>query len=90
MTEATIYFWNVDGSSYESLSQWYRCAFADAAGTSYTSTEMYMMYRKAMLFGDTDTAAQVLAATEPAERCAISNRASGMSTSLPLLLRATC
>lgn len=68
MTEATIYFWNVDGSSYESLSQWYRCAFADAAGTSYTSTEMYMMYQKAMLFGDTDTAARVLTAKEPAEQ----------------------
>ena len=72
--DGSVYFWNPDGTWQEFLSQWYACSFAekDAAATSegagqdekktihYRTTEMYMMYQKAVLFSDAETARKIL------------------------------
>src|SRR5262245_28204983 len=46
------------------LSQWWPCAFAKE-GTRFASAEHYMMWRKALLFGDSATAERILAAADP-------------------------
>jgi ribA/ribD-fused uncharacterized protein len=46
------------------LSQWWPCAFI-VDGTRFATAEHYMMWRKALLFGDHATAEQILAAAHP-------------------------
>lgn len=46
------------------FSQWYRCAFT-ASELTFMCAEQYMMHGKAVLFGDADVAAQIMAATHP-------------------------
>jgi ribA/ribD-fused uncharacterized protein len=46
------------------LSQWWPAAFT-VDGHEFATAEHYMMWRKAVLFGDADAAAQVLAAGHP-------------------------
>jgi ribA/ribD-fused uncharacterized protein len=47
------------------LSQWYGAPFTDEKGHEFATAEHYMMWRKAVLFGDHDTAGQVLTAPSP-------------------------
>lgn len=54
-----VWFWNVDGTWQEFLSQWYPCEFEDGE-VSYRTTEMYMMYQKAKLFSDVQSAKKIL------------------------------
>lgn len=49
----------------ECLSQFYPANFKDKWGHSFTSAEQYMMYRKAMLFGDLEIADRILQTHEP-------------------------
>ncbi|KAK3336226.1 protein T24A6.7 [Cercophora scortea] len=49
------------------LSQWYPSVFTDGDGVVYKTAEHYMMYQKALLFNDTVTAAEILAAETPRE-----------------------
>lgn len=46
------------------FSQWYDSPF-DADGKHFLTAEHYMMYHKALLFGDDKAAEKVLAATNP-------------------------
>jgi ribA/ribD-fused uncharacterized protein len=46
------------------LSQWWPAPF-EVDGVRFATAEHYMMWRKAMLFGDTEVAAQILAAGHP-------------------------
>lgn len=56
-----------DGSIGQScLSQWWPATF-EVDGLSFATAEHYMMWRKAMLFEDTETAAQVLTVRHPGE-----------------------
>jgi hypothetical protein len=64
-------FWrpepSADGSPNAScLSQWWPATF-QIDGTTFATAEHYMMWRKAELFGDTATAARILAAPEPGQ-----------------------
>jgi ribA/ribD-fused uncharacterized protein len=52
------------------LSQWWPSPFT-VDGLQYATAEHYMMWRKAMLFGDRDTGAQILAAANPAQAKAL-------------------
>ncbi|RQS12145.1 NADAR family protein [Burkholderia sp. Bp8998] len=49
------------------LSNWHPCHFSYHEVT-FTSTEQFMMYAKAMLFEDIDTASKILAASSPREQ----------------------
>ena len=54
----------------ECLSQWYPAPF-DVEGRTFPTAEHLMMYRKAMLFGDTVTAERILAVRDPGEAKAL-------------------
>ena len=46
------------------LSQWYPCRFEED-GVVYNCAEQYMMAHKALIFGDRETLAQIMAAGDP-------------------------
>ena len=46
------------------FSQWHRCNF-QVGGIKFISSKQYMMYNKAMLFNDIDTAKLILQASDP-------------------------
>ena len=63
-----LFFWGHTPSApdlgKECFSQWFPATF-ESDGHSFATAEHYMMYRKAVLFGDGHTANQVLAAPTP-------------------------
>lgn len=78
-----LFFWGHqperDGSIGKGcLSQWWPCSFV-VDGQRFSSAEHYMMWRKALLFGDTSVAERVLAARTPAEAKALGREVSGFS-----------
>jgi ribA/ribD-fused uncharacterized protein len=60
----------------ECFSQWYESPFA-VDGESFATAEHYMMYRKALLFGDDETAQRVLRANIPGEAKALGRSVRG-------------
>lgn len=67
--ENSLMFWGATPSktgkiTKACLSQWWRCDFYDN-GLKFCCTEQYMMYNKAILFKDFDTANKILLLTEP-------------------------
>lgn len=63
------------------LSNWYPSIFA-LNGVTFSSMEQYMMYRKAVCFGDDKVAAQILATEDVAEIKALGRLVSGYDESL--------
>lgn len=63
------------------LSNWYHSPFT-LDGTAFSSMEQYMMYSKAVCFGDDMAAARILAADEAAEIKALGRLVSGYDESL--------
>src|SRR5262245_20959975 len=55
------------------FSQWHRCRFV-VDGVTFNCAEQFMMHGKAMLFGDTATAADVLAADHPRTQKALGRK----------------
>lgn len=51
--------WSFYGK-HSPLSNFHACSFVDQLGNAFTSNEQYMMYRKAILFGDVAIAEQIL------------------------------
>jgi len=58
------------------LSQWWPASFS-VDGHTFATAEHYMMWRKATMFGDHETAARVLRAATPKEAKALGRQASG-------------
>ena len=63
------------------LSNWYLSLFA-LDSVTFSSMEQYMMYRKALCFGDNTIAAQILATDDVAEIKALGRRVSGYDENL--------
>lgn len=63
------------------LSNWYPSPFT-LDGVAFSSMEQYMMYRKAVCFGDDKVAAQILATEDVAEIKALGRLVSGYDESL--------
>ena len=63
------------------LSNWYLSSFT-LDGASFSSMEQYMMYRKALCFGDDKVAAQILATDNIAEIKALGRLVSGYDENL--------
>ncbi|WP_268892619.1 NADAR family protein [Nocardioides sp. AX2bis] len=61
------------------LSQWWPAPFV-VDGRRYATAEHWMMWRKAVLFGDADAAAQVLASDSPAEAKAVGRGVRGFES----------
>ncbi|MFC3809356.1 NADAR family protein [Lacihabitans lacunae] len=55
LVESYYYFWETK----HPFSQWHKCSF-ELEDKIFTSAEQYMMYGKAMLFGDKETATKIL------------------------------
>ena len=68
------FFWNGP------LSQWHPSNFT-VGGENYNCAEQYMMHQKAVLFGDHQSAKNILTAINPAKQKAIGKRVSGFSES---------
>lgn len=64
VTDKFVYFW---GGVF---SQWYPSIFV-IDGVTYTSAEQYMMHQKALLFGDTETAEEVMKTDSPKDQKAL-------------------
>lgn len=77
---SVIGFHNPD-EPYGFLSNWYLSDFS-VDGIDFTSMEQYMMYRKAMLFGDAAIAAQILGTTDVAQIKALGRMISNYNDSV--------
>jgi ribA/ribD-fused uncharacterized protein len=70
-TATHIYFFGYEGPDPEvCFQQWYPSTFVDndlAGSPSFPTSEHYMMYRKALLFGDQAVAEKILASETPDE-----------------------
>lgn len=76
-----LFFWGhqpqPDGSVGQGcLSQWWPAAFT-VDGAVFATAEHYMMWRKAMLFGDDEAAARILAASHPSQAKAMGRQVRG-------------
>ncbi|WP_306215529.1 NADAR family protein [Actinoplanes sp. RD1] len=76
-----LFFWGHrpqrDGSIGSGcLSQWWPSAFT-AEGVRFTTAEHYMMWRKALLFGDEESARRVLVASHPRQAKMLGRRVRG-------------
>lgn len=63
------------------FSQWYRGAFT-AGGHTFNCAEQYMMHGKAVLFGDAEVAAEILAADHPRKHKALGCKVRGFEVSV--------
>jgi ribA/ribD-fused uncharacterized protein len=79
VAEAFTFFWK------SRLSQWQRSPFV--GGVSFTHAEQYMMYAKALLFGDQGAAERILTAQTPREQQAIGRNVRGFDESVWVLFR---
>lgn len=70
--EQFTYFW----ASKSPFSNWYKCQF-EVDGQKFSSSEQYMMYGKAMLFGDTEIAGQILKTQNVREQKALGRQVKG-------------
>lgn len=59
-----IYFWKPT-DKYGAFSQWYKSDFTDINDVKYNCAEQFMMYQKAILFGDNEVANEILNETDP-------------------------
>ncbi|KAI5818586.1 hypothetical protein BZA77DRAFT_305995 [Pyronema omphalodes] len=67
--QKTLFFYTARRSdTYAAFSQWYACTFqCPVSQTTYTSTEQYMMHRKALLFApESPICDQILSSHDPA------------------------
>ena len=70
-TDTHVFFW---GGTY---SQWCPCTFIDKDGIVFNCTEQYMMYKKAMVFGDEETAQEILDTESPRDQKALGRQVKG-------------
>lgn len=80
VAEAFTFFWK------HRLSQWHRAPFV-VGGVTFLCAEQYMMYAKALLFGDREAAARILAAETPGEQQAIGREVRGFDETVWVLFR---
>lgn len=70
VTDKYVFFW---GGIY---SQWYK-ANMQIDGVNYNCCEQYMMHQKALLFGDTETAKEILEEKNPKTQKELGRKVSG-------------
>jgi ribA/ribD-fused uncharacterized protein len=80
MAEVFTFFWK------SRLSQWQHAPFV-IGGFTFTHAEQFMMYAKALLFGDRDAADRILKAPTPREQQAIGREVSGFDEAVWVLFR---
>lgn len=68
-----IYFWK-QTDKYGAFSQWYKSNFIDYNSVKYNCAEQFMMYQKAILFGDNEVAQEILNESNPKNIKALGRR----------------
>jgi len=71
-TDKFVFFWS------GTYSQWFASEFI-IDGQKYTSAEQYMMYKKAMLFGDEEVANAIMRTQNPREQKALGRKVRGFN-----------
>ncbi|MCJ1244741.1 hypothetical protein MMC30_001941 [Trapelia coarctata] len=80
-----VYFWKPEEVPYGFLSQWYAFAFtapspiASEPDMTFVTTEQYMMYHKAILFNDHETAQKIMKTVKPAQQKALGRKVEGFT-----------
>jgi len=74
-TDKFVLFWN------GIYSQWYEASFT-IDGISFNTCEQYMMYKKALLFGDKDIAKQILSTSIPDEQKSLGRMVKGFDRTI--------
>ena len=74
-TKKYIFFWN------GIYSNWYPANFT-LDGVKFKGVEQYMMYQKALLFGDEEIAAQIMMADNPEQQKALGRQIRGFDKSV--------
>lgn len=75
MPAAHHFFWSGP------FSQWFACEFT-LDGVTYGTAEQAMMHGKALIFGDDDTAAQIMASTDPGRQKALGRQVAGFDQAI--------
>ncbi|WP_028215109.1 NADAR family protein [Paraburkholderia mimosarum] len=65
----------------DALSNWHRCRFV-YRGHAFSSVEQFMMFSKAKLFGDEQSAAAILATHDPRKQKAIGRKVAGFESAI--------
>ncbi len=61
----SIFFWKENENPYGIFCQWYNSPFVDKNNNKFANAEQYMMFRKAKLFKDEETAQEILKTSLP-------------------------
>lgn len=64
------------------FSNWHPAKFTDEDKVEYTCSEQYMMYKKAMLFNDSEIAQEILMATDPRDQKALGRQVKGFDSAI--------
>lgn len=67
MTEKFTKFYS-EKKQHGIYSNWYIISFKNEAGVEFNCSEQYMMYKKALTFGDTSKAAEVMLVSHPGDQ----------------------
>ncbi|KAK2964601.1 putative N-glycosidase R617 [Blattamonas nauphoetae] len=78
-SEILVFFGGRD--VHPEFSQWFQASFVED-GITFQNCEQYMMYHKAMLFGDTDTASTILKTRNAAKIKSLGRKAKGFVQSV--------
>lgn len=70
ITDESVFFWGGE------CSQWYS-SWIEIDGEKFSCTEQYMMYKKALLFGDEEVANAIMRTQNPKEQKALGRKVSG-------------
>lgn len=62
------------------FSNWHPATFTDKDGITYTCSEQYMMYKKAMLFNDHEIAQEILMAPDPRDQKELGRQVKGFKS----------
>ena len=68
------------------FSQWWKCSF-EIAGVTFNCAEQYMMYQKALVFGDLSSATSILAAKSPRDQKRLGRSVTGFNEDIWAALR---
>jgi ribA/ribD-fused uncharacterized protein len=64
------------------FSNWHPSIFEDETGIEYNCSEQYMMYQKALLFGDKEILAEILDTPDPREQKALGRKIKGFDSKI--------
>jgi len=62
------------------FSNWFRVKFTDQNGISYNCSEQYMMYQKAILFGDIETGKKILLENDQSKQKELGRQVKGFDS----------